>query len=78
MAEAAEERPMIVPDPACGMQVDIDKVAAWEEHGGWAYFFCATQCYRLFRTNPERYVTRAQPLAVSSSAKTERGDHGQS
>lgn len=77
MAEGAEERPMIVPDPVYGMQIDIDKVVAEEKHGGWAYFFCATQCHRLFGTNPERYVARAQPLAVLSSAETEGGDHGQ-
>ncbi|MGE0333969.1 MAG: YHS domain-containing protein [Gammaproteobacteria bacterium] len=69
---------MTVTDPVCGMQVDIQEAAAQEDHGGWAYFFCSAQCHRLFTANPERYVARAQPLAVSSTAKTERDDHGQS
>lgn len=72
-----DERTMTVTDPVCGMQIDIQEAAAREEHGGWAYFFCSAQCHRLFRANPERYVVQAQPLAVSSTAKTERDDHGQ-
>jgi hypothetical protein len=31
----------------------------------------------LFRANPERYVVRALPSAVSSTVDTERDDHGQ-
>ena len=72
-----DERTMTVTDPVCGMQIDIQEAAAQEDDGGWAYFFCSAQCHRLFRANPERYVARAQPLAVSSTAKSERDDHGE-
>lgn len=53
-----DERPPTVVDPVCGMQVDIGKAAAREEHGGWAYFFCSPQCHELFRADPQRYAKR--------------------
>jgi Cu+-exporting ATPase len=60
---------MTVTDPVCGMQVDIGKAAAHEDHGGWAYFFCSAQCHRLFRANPERYVRREGQFAASSPSQ---------
>ncbi len=75
--ERKDERTMTITDPVCGMQVDIDKAAARQEHGGCAYFFCSAQCHRLFRASPARYVERERQLTASSTAETERSDHGQ-
>lgn len=66
---------MKVTDPVCQMQIDVDKVASQEEHGGWAYFFCSLQCHRLFKAHPQRYVGRGQRFAASSTAATERDNH---
>ena len=75
--ERNDERTMTVTDPVCEMQVDIEKAAVQEEHGGWAYFFCSERCHRLFRASPARYMERERRLTASSTAETERSDHGQ-
>ena len=75
MAEAAEDQSMTVTDPVCGMHIEIDEAAAQEEHGEWAYFFCSNRCHRLFKADPQPYVTRAQPLTISAGVKTKKDDH---
>jgi len=61
-----DERTMTVTDPVCGQQIDLEKAAAHEDHGGWAYFFCSAHCHRLFKADPERYAGRQQRFGVSS------------
>lgn len=50
------ERTLVVDDPVCGKQIDLDRVAAQEDHEGWAYFFCSPQCHRRFTANPRRFA----------------------
>ena len=46
---------MKVTDPVCGMNLDVEKAVAQEDHEGWAYFFCSSTCHHLFKRSPERY-----------------------
>lgn len=74
--EPKDERTMTPTDPVCRMQVDIEKAAAHEEHGGWVCFFCSEPCRRLFKAGPERQVEQQRRSTASSAAETERDDHG--
>jgi YHS domain-containing protein len=51
-----EERALAVVDPVCGRQVELDRIAAQEEHEGWAYFFCSPACHQKFTANPARFA----------------------
>lgn len=68
---------MTVTDPVCGAPIDLAKVAAQEDHDGWAYFFCSTQCHHHFVASPGRYLARERMRPVSPPPRTERDDHGQ-
>jgi len=53
-------------DPVCGMTVDPAKAAAFVEHGGKTYYFCAPNCAKRFSANPETYLQRiATPQSPS-------------
>ena len=69
---------MQVIDPVCGARLEIDEVAAQEDHHGWAYFFCSARCQRSFEANPERYVgTEPQFASAVGAARADEGDgHG--
>lgn len=60
------EKDMTVTDPVCGMRLTLDSVAAQEEHGGWAYFFCSQSCHARFLTAPERYSPRTARFSLVS------------
>lgn len=51
-----EERSLAVVDPVCGRRVELDRIAAQQEHKGWAYFFCSPDCHRRFAANPGRFA----------------------
>jgi Cu+-exporting ATPase len=44
-------------DPVCGMTVEPATAADRFEHGGVAYWFCASGCRRRFESDPSRYLT---------------------
>jgi Cu+-exporting ATPase len=69
---------MQVTDPVCGTKLDIDKATAYEDHRGWAYFFCSIQCRRSFETNPGRYVGEEQYRAswLGAAAADKETKHG--
>lgn len=69
MTDFGPEKEMTVTDPVCGMHLALEKVAAQEEHEGWAYFFCSNACRKLFLAAPERY---ASSPGQASSAHTGR------
>jgi len=71
------EEAMLVSDPVCGRQIDIDEAAAQEEHDGWVYFFCSAQCHQLFRQCADVYAWPEQRRAASPAAGTKRKDHEQ-
>lgn len=53
------------PDPVCGMGVDEDGPATFSiVFRGEAFFFCSSDCFLLFRGDPEWYIReRAKPKA---------------
>lgn len=61
---------MPVRDPVCGMAVNINAAIAREEHQGTTYFFCSAQCRRMFKADPERYVTAASSTGSTASSTT--------
>lgn len=68
MAVFKPEKDVIVSDPVCGMRLALNKAAAQEEYGGWAYFFCSRACHELFRKAPKRYAAAAgRPNPFDSS-----------
>ncbi len=46
-------------DPVCGMMVDIDKDAFHSFYEGTDYYFCASECKRLFERDPAKYLVPA-------------------
>lgn len=59
-----EEHSMYVRDPVCGTRIDLADVAASEDRGGWAYFFCSHDCRRTFLASPGKF---AQPAASAGT-----------
>jgi len=49
------------------MTVDSTKAAAYFEHHGETYFFCAKGCAQKFSANPERYLNPS-PIAAPAGA----------
>jgi Cu+-exporting ATPase len=45
-------------DPVCRRVIDLADVEAYEDHDGWAYFFCSKECQQKFRARPARYATK--------------------
>lgn len=61
---------MKVRDPVCGLRLEVDKVAAYEDFGGWVYFFCSTECARRFAASPHRYAV--EPARAAAGGHAER------
>ena len=51
-------------DPVCGMMVDIDKDAFHSFFEGADYYFCASECKRLFEADPAKYLTDPRKLVT--------------
>lgn len=56
-----------VVDPVCGMQLDSSQAAAQTVYQGKAYYFCSTECRRLFEETPQDYVSDQDRQASSVS-----------
>ena len=60
---------MNVDDPVCNKEINLRDVVAFENHEGWAYFFCSNACHHLFKLSPERFSKKlkAAPVNLASS-----------
>ena len=56
----------LVQDPVCGMKVDSSTAKHRNEHAGKSYYFCCGHCAEKFKTDPEKYLSRAVRPASSS------------
>lgn len=52
----AEDEPVVLLDPVCGMTVDRDSTRHIAEHAGVIYAFCSVGCRTAFRKDPEAYL----------------------
>jgi YHS domain-containing protein len=43
-------------DPVCGMNVEPEKAVGQSEYQGEKYYFCCSECKRLFDLDPTNYV----------------------
>ena len=50
------EKPHVVIDPVCGMEVEVATAKWITEHEGETYYFCAPGCKTAFETEPARYA----------------------
>jgi Cu+-exporting ATPase len=48
----------VATDPACGMNVILEKAAGTIEYEGKKYFFCSGKCLDRFRADPDRYLKK--------------------
>ena len=62
------DRTMMVIDPVCGTQLDLDKATSQTLRDGWMYFFCSNECRKKFDIAPERYSVAAAHSPSSSAA----------
>ncbi len=58
---------MQVHDPVCGKEMDLGDTVAFEDHEGWAYFFCSLDCHETFKKSPERFTKKPDTAAGSSA-----------
>lgn len=47
---------MNVTDPVCRKDMDLGDASAFEDHEGWAYFFCSPDCHMAFKRSPDRFT----------------------
>jgi class 3 adenylate cyclase len=47
---------LVIIDPVCRMQVEIEHAGATIPYEGATYYFCSPECARLFSEAPERYL----------------------
>ncbi len=57
-------------DPVCGMSVKKEGAKFTFDYKGATYYFCSEGCQTEFSKNPEKYLTKTAPTAMS-------GMHGQ-
>jgi P-type Cu+ transporter len=57
-----------VVDPVCGMQVDPASSAGSFEYKGTTYHFCGVRCLDRFKSNPESFLSRAEPKRAAAAA----------
>ena len=58
-------------DPVCGMTVTAEQAAGSAEHEHQTYYFCSEGCLRKFRDDPERYLSKQNPLVEEVSRGAE-------
>ncbi len=61
---------MNVRDPVCGKEMDLSDVVAFEDHEGWAYYFCSPECHEVFKKSPERFTDKPDTTAASSATSS--------
>jgi len=63
-------------DPVCGMNADMAQAelsGRTAQHGGMTYYFCSDQCVKLFKEQPEKYITEKQTSAHADMPEMENG-----
>ncbi|HLB49508.1 MAG TPA: HAD-IC family P-type ATPase, partial [Anaerolineales bacterium] len=63
---------MLVKDPVCGMQIDIEMAFAARQHKGRTFHFCSENCVTQFDSAPEQYAL-AVPSATTGIAESATG-----
>ncbi len=58
---------MQVHDPVCGKEMNLGDAVAFEDHAGWAYFFCSLDCHETFKKSPEHFTKKPDTAAGSSA-----------
>jgi Cu+-exporting ATPase len=56
-----ETKPDAAIDPVCGMTVQPEKAAGSFAYEGRAYYFCSKHCLNKFKTDPQSFLSQAQP-----------------
>ncbi len=46
----------MVKDPVCGMEIEVESVAAQEVYQGTTWYFCSASCHGKFQANPPQYI----------------------
>src|SRR5215467_11406462 len=57
-------------DPVCGMSVDPEHAAGSFDYQGKTYYFCSTHCVHRFRDNPDSFLHKPQPIAITRQSTT--------
>lgn len=52
---------MMVKDPVCGMELDLDKAFAKRTQDGRKFHFCSPECLEQFDEQPEKYAFPEEP-----------------
>jgi len=55
-------------DPVCGMTVEPATASGKYEYNGQTYYFCSTHCLEKFRTEPEKYLSKAAGYKLGGKA----------
>ena len=63
---------MMVKDPVCGMEIELQDAAGSREHMGQTFYFCSPKCVEKFDADPHRYAQATlaateTPLPVGSA-----------
>lgn len=57
---------MQVHDPVCGKLIDLVDAVGFEDHEGWAYFFCSERCRELFKGSPAHFANQRGEINADS------------
>jgi YHS domain-containing protein len=66
---------MLVSDPVCGREFDLEASAVAEDHEGWAYFFCSDGCHARFMASPQRFGRRDMPQETGATGEHRTTPH---
>lgn len=61
---------MNVTDPVCGKEMDLGDAIASEDHEGWAFFFCSSDCHEAFKGSPGRFANKPNTGSGFSAASS--------
>jgi len=56
MPESHEKTSTVMPDPVCGMEVDISSAKYKQNYQGQDYVFCSASCLQAFEKEPDKYL----------------------
>jgi len=58
LEDYSDDRPTYSIDPVCGAKVDEAQAAAKTSFAGVIYYFCSTDCQKMFEEDPGRFMGR--------------------
>jgi Cu2+-exporting ATPase len=53
-----EEKPVMMKDPVCGMEIEPATAYGKTEYAGKTFYFCSKHCEEEFKKNPEKYASK--------------------